>query len=236
MILDTLAVWVQSASPDADKARQWAEQELTKAEYLAAQPTAFDRASLAVIKFFEDLLSPDLGDSNGGALIVAVLLGLLITAALVVGILLWGKPRASRRLRATQMLLGEEDRLSASELRRAAEQSARSGEWGRAMTQRYRALARGLAERELIDPAPGSTAQSIAHTAALVFPAQRDSLLEAAGLFDGVRYQGIEGNEHDYLAIRTADENLSSPPRLASPGPSGSLPRSAGSLGVQVDS
>lgn len=209
MILGVYAVWVHTTPPDADEARKWAEHELTKPEYLAAQPTAFDRASLAVINFFEDLLSPDLGDGGGGALIVAVILGLIVTAALVIGILFWGKPRPSRRLRVSQMLLGEEDRLSAAELRRAAERSARAGDWAAAMTQRYRALARGLAERELLDPAPGSTAQNIARTAALAFPAHRESLLDAAGLFDGVRYQGIPGDEHGYLTIRETDDSIS---------------------------
>lgn len=216
MILGTSTGWVHTASPDANEARQWAERELTKPEYLAAQPTAFDRASLSIVNFFKDLLSPDLGD-GGGALVVAVLIGLLVTAALVIGVLLWGRPRSSRRLRASQILLGEEDRLSATELRRAAERSARTGDWVTATTQQYRALARGLAERELLDPAPGSTAQNIASTAALAFPAHRKALLEAAGLFDGVRYQGLPGDERGYLTIRATDDALSSTTPTASP-------------------
>lgn len=209
MILAPLVLSWQSVSPDAGEARSWAEQELVKPEYLAAQPNAFDRASLAVIKFFENLLNPDLGEGNGGIVIMTIV-SLLVITAIVVGVLLWGKPRASRRLRSAQMLLGEDDRLSAGELRRASERSARAGEWSTAMTQRYRALARGLVERELLDPAPGTTAQSIAVTAALTFPSQQAALLEAATLFDGVRYLGVAGDERGYLVIRAIDDSVSS--------------------------
>ncbi len=209
MILAPIVLSWQPVSPDADEARRWAEQELVKPEYLAAQPNAFDRASLAVVKFFENLLNPDLGEGNGGIIIMTIV-GLLLVAALVTAVLLWGKPRASRRISSAQMLLGEDDRLSAGELRRFSERSARAGDWGAAMTQRYRALARGLVERELLDPAPGATAQSIAGTAALTFPSQRAALLEAATLFDGVRYLGVAGDERGYLTIRSTDDSISS--------------------------
>lgn len=196
-----------SNTPDADEARRWAEQELTKSEYLAAQPTAFDRASLAVIEYFEKLLNPDIEGGSGGVVLL-VILGLVILAALVVGVLLWGKPRPSRRIPPAQMMLGESDHLTADELRRRAERSARAGEWGNAMTQRYRALARGLIERDLLDPAPGATAQAIASDTARAFPGQRQSLLEAATLFDAVRYLGKVGDEAGYVTISEADNGI----------------------------
>ncbi len=208
MILVPLAPQALASFPDADEASRWAGQELSKAEYLAAQPTAFDRASLAVVRFFEQLLNPELGEGNGAVIVLAVL-GVILSAGLVLGVLLWGRPRASRRARAAEPLLGERDGLSAHELRQAAERSARSGEWRAAMTQRYRALARGLVERELLDPAPGATAQAIATLVAASHPSERAALLEAAALFDGVRYLGTSGDEHGYLAIRAVDERIS---------------------------
>ena len=51
-----------AALPDAEEAKRLAEQELSKPEYLAAQPNAFDRASLAVLEFLDKLLNPDLGN------------------------------------------------------------------------------------------------------------------------------------------------------------------------------
>lgn len=193
--------------PDAEEARRLAEQELSKSEYLAAKPTAFDRASLAVLEFIERLLNPDLGEGNGG-LIVLIILSAVVIALIVIGVIAWGRPRASRRLHAPGALLGVHDRLSAAELRAAAEALARSGDWSAAITQRYRALARSLIERELIDPAPGATAQAIAATASRSFPAEQASLLGAAKLFDGVRYLGAQGDEPAYLAIRAVDERV----------------------------
>lgn len=197
-----------ATSPDADEARRLAEHELSKSEYLAAQPNAFDRASLAVLEFLKDLLSPD---SNGGAGGTFVLIGLavIVVGLLVCGIILWGRPRASRRAQRHETLLGEHDQLSAHELRAKAEQSARAGHWNLAMTQRYRALARGLIERELLTPAPGATAQAIAVAASLAFPAEQQALLDAAARFDQVRYLGFSGDEQGYLAILAADERIS---------------------------
>lgn len=196
-----------AALPDAEEARRFAEQELAKPEYLAAQPNAFDRASLAVLEFLDRLLNPDLGNGVGG-LALLITIAAVVIALLVIGVLAWGRPRASRRRQAHGELLGEHDQLSAAQLRAAADSLARSGDWSSAVTQRYRALARSLIERELLDPAPGATAQSIAAAAAHTFPEERAALLHAAQLFDGVRYLGTPGDEPTYLAVRTVDERI----------------------------
>ncbi len=196
-----------AALPDAEEARRLAEQELSKPEYLAAQPNAFDRASLAVLEFLDKLLNPDLGNGAGG-LVVLITIAAVVIALLVLGILAWGRPRASRRRLAHTELLGAHDQLTAAQLRAAADGLARAGDWSGAVTQRYRALARSLIERELIDPAPGATAQSIASAAAHVFPEDQEALLHAAQLFDGVRYLGASGDEPTYLAVRAVDERI----------------------------
>jgi len=207
-LLARLGTLVLAATPpDAEEARRLAEQELSKPEYLAAQPTAFDRASLAVIEFLQKLLNPDFGDGGGGFVVLIVLVAIVI-ALVVIGVIVWGKPRASRRAQQRSALLGENDRLSAAQLRAAADALARQGNWNAAITQRYRALARALIERELIDPAPGATAQTIAAAAARTFPGEHARLLEAARLFDGVRHLGEEGTEPGYLAVREIDDRL----------------------------
>lgn len=214
--LASLGVLASSAAlPDAEEASRLAEQELAKPEYLAAQPTAFDRASLAVLEFLDKLLNPDLGDGGGG-LALLITITVVVIALLVIGVLAWGRPRASRRREAHAALLGEHDQLSAAQLRAAADALARSGNWSGAIAGRYRALARALIERELIDPAPGATAQSIAAAAARTFPHEQSALLHAAQLFDEVRYLGAPGDEAAYLAIRAVDERVSAA-RIAVP-------------------
>jgi hypothetical protein len=197
-----------AALPDAEEARRLAEQELSKSEYLAAQPNAFDRASLAVLEFLDKLLNPDLGNGAGG-LVLLIAIAAVVIALLVIGVIAWGRPRASRRMQSHGALLGQHDQLSAAQLRAAADDLARAGDWGGAVTQRYRALARSLIERELLDPAPGATAQSIAAAASRSFPDEQAALLNAAQLFDGVRYLGAPGDEPTYQAVRAVDERIS---------------------------
>ena len=66
-----------------------------------------------------------------------------------------------------------------------------------------------MIERELLDPAPGATAQSIAAAASRSFPDEQAALLNAAQLFDGVRYLGAPGDEPTYQAVRAVDERIS---------------------------
>jgi len=216
------------STPDRDEARRLAEEELARPEYAAAQPTAFDRWAHEVQQFFGRLLDPDL-DANGGWLgpTLTLVLAAIIIAALVVAIVSWGRPRARRKATDSTTLLGSPDTLSAVRLRADAERAARAHDWQTAITQRYRALARGMMERDLIDPAPGATAQAIARAAAAVFPDEQPRIADAAGAFDAVRYLGAPGDEAGYLTVRNADErivasragepSLSPPPAAAVP-------------------
>jgi hypothetical protein len=69
----------------------------------------------------------------------------------------------------------------------------------------FRALARGLGERDLVPDTPGATAQAIARTAADPFPDHADRLLAAARTFDGVRYLGVPADESAARNVLDAD-------------------------------
>lgn len=192
--------------PDGDEAQRWAEQELAEQEYQAAKPTWFDRFVSDVIEWLFGLFTPD--GSGSVAPVAITLIVIVLIAALVVALLVWGRPRASQAVRRRTDLLGERDDRTAAQLRSDAERRAREQDWDAAVVLRFRALARGLIERDLIDPTPGATAQGIARESAGPFPGFGDRLHDAATAFDSVRYLRVPATEADYRALSATDDDL----------------------------
>ncbi|GAB3631167.1 hypothetical protein GCM10027421_05200 [Microbacterium shaanxiense] len=196
-------------APDGDEAQRWAEQELQDPRYADAKPTWFDYLAEDVAEFIGSLFSQDTGEQAGNVALIIVTV--VIVAALITVLILWGRPRVSRRVRQRESdLLGARDRRTAAQLRADAARSARDGDWDTATVLRFRALARSLLERDIIDPAPGATAQAIAREAAAAFSAQREALTAAAGAFDDVRYLRRPATERSYRALAEIDDRLAS--------------------------
>jgi len=192
--------------PDGDGARRLAEQELSKPEYQEARPTLVDQWARAVIDWLVELLTPQHAADLGPW--AAIVIGALLVAALIAVLLIWGRPRRSRTGRTGAVLLGSADDRTAAQLRTDADRAAREGDWTEAIVLRYRAIARSLIERDLIAPAPGATAQTIAREAAVPFPAEGEALHAAAVAFDDVRYLGHPGSAARYRALAETDERV----------------------------
>lgn len=193
--------------PDGDEARRWAEDELANPRYADAKPTWFDLVARDIGRFLADLFSSENGANIGPSALIIVTV--VIVAALIAALVIWGRPRSSRAVRrARGDLLGESDDRTAAQLRSDSERSARAGDWNTATILRYRAIARSLLERDLIDPAPGATAQSIARDAAAVFADEAPALRRAAVAFDDVRYLGRPATEEIYQDLAATDERL----------------------------
>ncbi|HIE60650.1 MAG TPA: DUF4129 domain-containing protein [Microbacterium sp.] len=76
------------------------------------------------------------------------------------------------------------------------------------MVLRFRAAARGLDERGLIELAPGTTARQFAVRAdALAAPVSAGAR-EAATVFEDVRYLQRPGTETGYVVVAAADSAL----------------------------
>lgn len=191
--------------PDADEARQWAERELADPVYQAAEPTFFDRLVRAVLEFLERLFSaPASGDWGPWAFVV---LAVVVIAAIVVGVLVWGRPRALVRARtAARALFDDDDARSAEQLRDDAVAAADREDWDAAVVLRFRAFARGLGERGIVDPPPGATARLFARSAADALPVLGAQPAEGAAAFDDVRYLGRHGTAESYRLISQLDE------------------------------
>ena len=210
-VVELLGVWradvVPPLTPDGDEARRWAEQELSDPAYDIAQPTPLDRFAQAIGHFIGDLFNPRIDGTWGTWL--AVIAGLVVVALIVTAFLVWGRPRAQLRGRAsTAELFGEDETRSADELRRAAVAHARREEWDAAIVLRFRALARGLGERGVVETPPGTTVHGFARTAARAFPSSATDLEGAATAFDDVRYLRRPGTGEMYRGITATDEAL----------------------------
>lgn len=193
--------------PDGDEAQKWAEDELEKAAYQEAKPNWFDQLARDIVDAVVGLFS---GDGSGNiAPFAATLIVMVLIAAIVVALIIWGRPRASRSIRRRTDLLGERDDRTAAQLRAEADRAAKSGDLDSAVVLRFRAIARALLERDLIDPAPGATAQGISREASTVFPVLSARLHDAAVLFDRVRYLDVAAAADDYRAITEIDAAVS---------------------------
>lgn len=194
-------------TPDGDEARRWAEQELSDPVYDIAEPTPFDRVARAVGDFFESLFNPEVSGAWGStlALVVAVVVVIVIVAAF----LIWGMPRVTRRAASrSSVLFDEAEQRSAAELRAAAAERARAGDWDAAIVLRFRAMARGCLERGVVDPPPGATVHGFARAAARAFPPLASRLEAAASAFDDVRYLRRPGTAELYGLVVAVDDEL----------------------------
>lgn len=195
---------VPPLTPDGDEARDWAERELSKPAYDIAEPTPFDIVARAVGDFFASLFSTELSGEWGS--VVALIAGIVVVIVIVAAFAVWGVPRASRRARAqATALFGESEGRSAAELRAAAASHARTGEWEAAVVLHFRALARGCAERGVVDAPPGATVHAFARAAGRAFPDLAERLEAAATAFDDVRYLRRPGTPELYRLVADTD-------------------------------
>ncbi|AZS47641.1 MULTISPECIES: DUF4129 domain-containing protein [Microbacterium] len=193
--------------PDGDDARRWAEEELSNPRYADAKPTWFDLLARDIGRFLADLFSSGNGANVGPSALIIVTV--IIAAALIAALIIWGRPRSSRAVRRpTGDLLGAADDRSAAQLRSDADRAARERDWDAATILRYRAIARSLRERDLIDPAPGATAQSIAREASTVFADEAGAMRRAAVSFDDVRYLGHSATPETYRDLVDTDDRI----------------------------
>jgi len=191
--------------PDADEARRLLLDELSKAEYREAQPTWFDRLAAAIGDWLQSLTVGSAGGPPGIGVLIVIL---VVVVALVVAFLVFGLPRLATRSRDSGSLFGDDDARDAATIRRAAESAASGGDFALAITEMFRATARGLAERTVLTTSPGTTAHDFAQRAATAFPAFVGPLGDAAASFDQVRYLGREGTRAQYDAIAALERGL----------------------------
>ena len=202
--------------PDAPEARRWLQDELSKPEYVSAEPNAFDRAMQSIRDWFVSLFE---GSSGIPGPLLLLLVILVVVAVLVIGLLVFGLPRLRRRRRVVEPLFDDQDRRDLQALRRAANTAAEAGDWPLAIEERYRAIVRGVVDRDLVRVHPGTTARGVADAAAVPFPHHGDALRSAAADFDAVRYLGRTGSRERYEELTRLELALATASTAQEPAP-----------------
>ncbi len=192
--------------PDSPEARDWLIRELSDPRYVAAQPTWLDRLASQVLDWLSSLLGeagPGAPPGFGGIVIVLIIVGAVIAAYF-----LFGPPRVNRRSRSAATLFGVDDERSSDDLRTAARAAAAQGDWAVAIEEMFRATARGLGERSVLEVSPGTTAAGFAARASDSFPALGERLTASATVFDSVRYLGADGTPAQFESVATLDRDI----------------------------
>ncbi|KQX06438.1 MULTISPECIES: DUF4129 domain-containing protein [unclassified Leifsonia] len=192
--------------PSADEARRLLLDELAKPEYQAARPTWFDQLSQAVRDWFLSLFS---GGGDGVGAVLPAILVVLVVAALVSALVIYGLPRLNRRAqRDIGVLFGDDDARTADAIRRSSAAAAADSDFATAIVERFRAIARTASDRAAVSVHPGTTADDFARRAARAFPGAEARLNSAARVFDGVRYLGQGGSSAEYALLVDLDDEI----------------------------
>lgn len=200
--------------PTPPEALEWLVEELAKPEYQAARPTPFDLFVQAIVDWFSSLTTGPIGAPPA---VVAIIVGVVVVVIIVVLLLVFGVPRRNRRSAEAGAMFGDDDRRSAAQLRADADAAARRGDWVTAIADRFRALARSVADREVVAVLPGTTAREFAVGAARAFPGEAGALAAAAVAFDAVRYLSEPGEEASARSLAELDARIAaSTPLLTS--------------------
>jgi hypothetical protein len=146
------------------------------------------------------------GSSVPGGWLTITVLAILLVASVVVAV------RIARRTIRTRAggdyQLFDAGQLTAAQHRAIAERSAAEENWTAAIRYRLRAVARGLEENGILDPAPGRTASELAADAADRLPALAAELSRSATAFNDVTYGERPGTQAAYQIIVDLDDHL----------------------------
>jgi Domain of unknown function (DUF4129) len=197
---------------DRDTAHQAAQRELDKPIYPKGSMTQ------RLYEWIHELLFRliEKGSSVPGGWFTLSVLFVLLIVAIVVTIRV---VRLTIRTQRSDYQLFDTGQLSADQHRAIAERFAVEGNWAAAIRHRLRAVARGLEEARILDPAPGRTANELATDAGARLPHLASELSEAATAFNDVTYGERPGTPAAYQLIANLDEHLRSRSTANRPAP-----------------
>jgi Domain of unknown function (DUF4129) len=167
--------------PTPDQARDWLEQELKRADYQEAWLGSVLRWIVDHVRALLD----GAGNLAGVSPVITVLVALVVVALLA-----WVLPRVRRESAAdaSDGAVLEDLTITSRTYRDRAAQAFADGRYDDAVLDGFRAIAKDMSDRTLLDDAPGRTAHEVSLALAPPFPDHADRLAQAANMFDAVRY------------------------------------------------
>jgi hypothetical protein len=188
--------------PDRGEARRLAVTELSRREYQEARPGFIERVLSRLQDWFNGLDPRHLPPAELGVLAVV----LLVAAAVSYAVWRSGGLRRTARRRGGDVL--PDRATTAAEHRASADRHAAAAAWDEAVRERFRAVARELEERAVLNPQPGRTAYELARGAGRELPALAGELVAGAHLFDDVTYGSLPATSEDDAALRALDDHV----------------------------
>jgi hypothetical protein len=169
-------------SPTPPEARSWLRQELRGPEY---QGSWLDTVIRWVVDQTRRILD-GVGHLAGLSPVLTVLIALV-----VITLLGWVLPRVRRDpgvRRDPEWAVLEDAAITARGYRELAARAVRDARYDDAVLDGFRAIAKDMSDRRVLNDAPGRTAHEVSLALAKPFPDHARRLAQAADLFDSVRY------------------------------------------------
>lgn len=210
----TSAGWslVRGLNPTPPQARTWLRQELQGPDYQSPWLDSISR-----------WITDQLGSLLDGARHLAGLSPLItvLIALVVIALLVWVLPKVHRErvISVSHEAVLNNETISARRYRDLAAEAARDGRYDDAVLDGFRAIAKDMSDRTMLNDAPGRTAHEVSMALALPFPDHADRLARAADLFDSVRYGHRRASAYQADQIHHLDEELTTT-RALLPAPS----------------
>lgn len=187
--------------PSPDDARTELRRELLKPEYHDQQ--VLERLLDAVDRWLGGVF-----DAAAGTPPLSAAAAILVAVLLLVGLgLLVSKVRATPRAATAGAVLADEV-VTAAELRARARVALAEERYEDAVVDGFRAVTVGQVERGRLDDVPGATAHEVARALAADHPGLRDRVVDAARLFDLVRYGDREATREQAVGVLALDDAL----------------------------
>lgn len=190
--------------PDADQAREWARDELSKRVYEEAKPGLLDRFWDRVGNWLNELLEDADGLGAGPGVLVLVLAAVVLVVVAVLII----RPRLNASVKKRAEVFADDLVERAADHRARAEQAAAELRWNDAVAERFRAMVRSAEERVIFDTRPARTAAEAGTGLAAAFPEYRRQIMELRQRFDEVLYGKGAAAEADYRRAAALDTAL----------------------------
>ncbi|OBK35785.1 hypothetical protein A5658_01205 [Mycobacterium sp. 1245111.1] len=187
---------------DRDTAHDAAQRELNKPIYPKSS------ISQRINEWIHELLFRiiEKGSSMPGGWLTITVLVILAVAAVAIAVRIARHTIRTRRDGDYQLF--DTGQLTAAQHRAIAKRFAAEENWTAAIRHRLRAVARGLEESGILDPAPGRTANELATAAAERLPALAAELSQSATAFNDVTYGERPGTPAAYQLIVDLDDHL----------------------------
>ena len=212
----TPASWLplRSLDPSPAEARKWLSDELQGADYHNPWLESSLRWMLDQVT---KLLDGANKLANGGLSLVVTVLMALVTMALLVWVL--PKVRRERVVAHPDGAVIVDPTITAGAYRDLAARALAAGHYDAAVLEGFRAIARDMSDRTLLDDAPGLTAHEVSLELSRPFPDFAGRLAASANLFDAVRYGHRSATNDGAAQVLRLDSDLAKarPVLLASP-------------------